>query len=114
MGEFHGDLDYLIHINVREEAYLHMLMIDHLQEWPDVAEEVARTRLKAKLVGLLQSEKIAIYAELWAKPETQRSLSIPEAVAAVEDDVNWRPPDKMEWFHYVYAADKDYLTWRSA
>ena len=114
MGEFHGNLDYLIHINVREEAYLRMMLIDHLQEWPEVAEDVARERLKTKLVELLHAEKIAIYVEIWAKAESRRDLSSQEAVAAVEDDFNWKPPAEMEWFHYVYGADEDYLTWRSA
>jgi hypothetical protein len=113
MGEFQGDLDYLVWMSVKEESYLYEFLSRHRAEWPDVADTDARLRIQEKLVALLDQGSIAVYVEKWAQLETYRELSLLEAKAAVRDERNWRPPQETEWFHFVYALRDAYPSWPS-
>jgi hypothetical protein len=105
MGEFHRDLDYLVDVNVREEAYLYELLTQHRAEWPEISDAEALGRLQVKLLERLRSGGIGIYIEKWAEPTSRRDLSVTEAASAIGDTQNWlEPSTPTEWFHYVYEA----------
>ncbi|WP_347332907.1 hypothetical protein [Marinimicrobium locisalis] len=76
MGEFHGNLDYLLWLSAHEEATFQECLYDYRQEWP--AAELSRTlaELQEGLLAFLKSGNIGLYAEQLGRPKARELVPV--------------------------------------
>lgn len=109
-----GDIDYIIMTNANEEAFFGELLLEYRQEYPDLSESEALSRLIKRLSELVSERKVGIYSvegsRAYISSEQYQDLEIGDALAVINETRNWfHPETATDTAYHLWAQDESYF-----